>query len=80
MKAAQEKQKQHTATENNAKVEHYSSVITTGKTKTFHNKNRLREFLTTTPALQNILEGILHTEKENKPFTKPQDRINYTRL
>lgn len=33
--------------------------------------------MTTKPALQNILEGILHTEKENKPSMKPQARRNH---
>jgi hypothetical protein len=31
----------------------------------FHNKN-LKEFMTTTPALQKIHKAIQHTEKEKK--------------
>lgn len=46
------------------------SVTTTGKIKTFCNKNRLRELMTTKPALQNILAGILHTEKESTAIHK----------
>lgn len=45
------------------------SVMTAGEIKTFHNKNRVRRFMTTKPALRNILEGILHTE-ENKAIHK----------
>jgi hypothetical protein len=46
--------------------------------KTFHNKEKLKEFATTKPALQKILKGLLHIEEEtrvrqedsrkNKPF------------
>jgi hypothetical protein len=46
--------------------------------KTFHNKEKLKEFATSKPALQNILKGILHIKEEtrvrqensrkNKPF------------
>jgi hypothetical protein len=49
-----------------------------GETKTFHNKEKLKEFVTTKPALQKILKGLLHKEEEttvrqiesrkNKPF------------
>jgi hypothetical protein len=49
-----------------------------GETKTFHNKEKLKEFATTKPALQKILKGLLHIEEEtrvrqedsrkNKPF------------
>jgi hypothetical protein len=31
--------------------------------KTFHNKEKLKEFMTTKPLLQKILEGLLHTEE-----------------
>jgi hypothetical protein len=33
-----------------------------GEIKTFHNKEKLKEFTTTKPALQKILKGLLHTE------------------
>jgi hypothetical protein len=34
--------------------------------KTFHDKQKLKEYLTTKPPLQTILQGILHTENERK--------------
>jgi hypothetical protein len=40
------------------------SFITEGEIKTFHDKQKLKEFMTTKPALQKILKGILHTKKE----------------
>lgn len=56
------------------------SVITRGKIKTLHDKNSLKEFMTTKPALQNILEGILKLRKKTKMPVKPKERINHTRL
>jgi hypothetical protein len=35
-----------------------------GEIQTFHNKKKLKEFATTKPAIQKILKGILHMEKE----------------
>jgi hypothetical protein len=32
--------------------------------KTFHDKQKLKEFMATKPAVQKILKGILHTEEE----------------
>jgi hypothetical protein len=32
--------------------------------KTFHNKQKLKELMTTKPEPQKILEGLWHTEKE----------------
>jgi hypothetical protein len=53
------------------------SFLIEGKIKTVH-KEKLKEFMTTNPALQKILKGLLHTEEEtrvrqvesrkNKPF------------
>jgi hypothetical protein len=43
------------------------SFIIEGKMKSFHDKQKLREFMTTKQALQRILKGILHTEEEDKP-------------
>jgi nucleoside diphosphate kinase len=40
------------------------SFIIKRKLKTFHNK--LREFMTSKPALQKILKGILYTEEGDK--------------
>jgi hypothetical protein len=34
-----------------------------GKIKTFHNKEKLKEFATTKPTLQKILKGVLHIEE-----------------
>jgi hypothetical protein len=47
-----------------------------GEIKIFHNKEKLKEFMTTKPALQKILKGLLHIEirmrqedsRRNKPF------------
>jgi hypothetical protein len=45
--------------------------------KTFHNKQKLKEFMTTKSAPQKILKGLLHAEeirvrqkdvRKNKPF------------
>lgn len=56
------------------------SVITRGKIKALHDKNSLKEFMTTKPARRNILEGILQLRKKTKPPVKPKERINHTRL
>jgi hypothetical protein len=37
-----------------------------GGIKVFHNKQKLKQYVTTKPPLQKILQGILHTEDENK--------------
>jgi hypothetical protein len=34
--------------------------------KTFHNKQKLKQFKTTRPALQKILKGILHRKEKDK--------------
>jgi hypothetical protein len=34
--------------------------------KIFHDKQKLKQYMTTKPPLQKILQGILHTEDENK--------------
>jgi hypothetical protein len=34
-----------------------------GEIKTFHNKKTLKEFVTTKPALQKVLKGLLHIEE-----------------
>jgi hypothetical protein len=53
------------------------SFLIEGEMKTFHNKLRLKEFVTTKPALQKTLKGLLHIEetrvrqedsRKNKPF------------
>jgi hypothetical protein len=35
--------------------------------KIFHNKQKLKEFMTTKPALQKILKPLLHTEELSQP-------------
>jgi hypothetical protein len=37
-----------------------------GTTKAFHDKQKLKQYMTTKPLLQKILQGILHTENESK--------------
>jgi hypothetical protein len=37
-----------------------------GEIKTFHGKQKLKAFMTTKLALQKTLEGIVHTEEEDK--------------
>jgi hypothetical protein len=49
-----------------------------GAIKVSHNKKKLKQYMTTKPPLQKILQGILHTENESKQNhertgnTKPQ--------
>jgi hypothetical protein len=46
----------------------------------FHDKQKLKQYMTTKPPLQKILQGILHTENESKQNhertgrTKPQEK------
>jgi hypothetical protein len=48
--------------------------------KSFHDVQKLKQYMTTKPPLQKILQGILHTENESKPNhertgnTKPQEK------
>jgi hypothetical protein len=42
------------------------SLITEGQIKTLHDKQKLKQFMTSKPALQMIFKGILHTEEEDK--------------
>jgi hypothetical protein len=37
-----------------------------GAIKIFHNRQKLKQYMTTKPPLQKILQGILHTEDESK--------------
>jgi hypothetical protein len=37
-----------------------------GAIKVFHDKQKLKQYMTTKSQLQNILQGILHTENESK--------------
>jgi hypothetical protein len=51
-----------------------------GAIKVFHNKQKQKQYMTTKPPLQKILQGILHTENESKQnnkmtgSTKPQEK------
>jgi hypothetical protein len=48
--------------------------------KVFHDKQKLKQYITTKPTLQKILQGILHTDNESKQNhertgnTKPQEK------
>ena len=48
------------------------SFISEGKIKSFVNKHVLRDFVTTRPALQELLKETLHAERNNqyRPFQK----------
>jgi hypothetical protein len=37
-----------------------------GEIKVFHDKQKLKQYMTIKPPLQKILQGILHTENESK--------------
>jgi hypothetical protein len=41
----------------------------------FHNKQKLKQYMTTKPSLQKILQGILHTEDESKQNHKMMGSI-----
>jgi hypothetical protein len=51
-----------------------------GAIKLFHDKQKLKQHMTTNPPLKKILQGILHTENESKQNhertgnTKPQEK------
>jgi hypothetical protein len=51
-----------------------------GAIKVFHDKQKLKQYMTTKPTLQKILEGILHAENESKQnhkrtgSIKPQEK------
>jgi hypothetical protein len=51
-----------------------------GAIEVFHDKQKLKQYMTTKPPLQKNLQGILHTENENKQIhertsnTKPQEK------
>jgi hypothetical protein len=51
-----------------------------GAIKGFHDQQKLKQYITTKPLLQKILQGILHTESESKQnheragSTKAQDK------
>jgi hypothetical protein len=51
-----------------------------GAIRVFHDKQKPKQYMTTKPPLQKSLQGILHTENENKQNhertgnTKPQEK------
>jgi hypothetical protein len=47
------------------------------KKKVFHNKHRLKQYMTTKPQLPKILQGILHIENESK---QNHERTGNTKL
>jgi hypothetical protein len=57
-----------------------------GAIKIFHNKQKLKQYMTTKPQLQKILQGILDTEDENKQnhkntgSIKPQEKTSNQRV
>jgi hypothetical protein len=51
------------------------SFIIDGAIKIFHNEQKLKEYMTTKPLLQKILQGILHTEEESKQNHKRMANI-----
>jgi hypothetical protein len=44
--------------------------------KVFHDKQKLKQYMTTKPPLQKILQGILHTENESKQNHEKVGNIN----
>jgi hypothetical protein len=57
-----------------------------GTIKIFHDKQKPKQYMTTKPPLQKILQGIVHTENESKPnhvrmgSTKPQEKTRNQRV
>jgi hypothetical protein len=46
-----------------------------GAIKIFHDKQKLKQYMTTKPPLQKILQGILHKENEDRKYqTKEKKR------
>jgi hypothetical protein len=48
-----------------------------GTIKAFHDKQKLKQYMATKPPLQKIIQGILHTENENK---QNNERTGNTKL
>jgi hypothetical protein len=48
-----------------------------GEIKTFHDKQKLKQYKTTKTALQKILRGILHIEDENKHSHRRMGLLNF---
>jgi hypothetical protein len=54
------------------------SFITEEEIKTFHEKQKLKQFMTTEPVLQTILKGTQHTKKKEKYNQENMEKINLT--
>jgi hypothetical protein len=50
-----------------------------GAVKVFHNKQKLKQYMTTKRPLQKILQGILHRENESKKTMRGQAVSNHRR-
>jgi RNase H-fold protein (predicted Holliday junction resolvase) len=50
-----------------------------GSIKVFQDKLKLKQYMTTKPPLQKILQGILHTEDEANKSTRGQEVLNHRR-
>jgi hypothetical protein len=50
-----------------------------GAIKVFHDNQKLKQYMTTKPPLQKILQGILHTESESKRKCDRQAKPNHRR-
>ena len=50
-------------------------MIVEGKRKTFHDINRLKEFMSRKPALQRILEAMQRAEGRKPTIPKQQQKI-----
>jgi hypothetical protein len=50
-----------------------------GAIKIFHNKQKLKQYMTIKPPLQKIVHGILNTEDESKQTTRGQAIPNHKR-
>jgi hypothetical protein len=50
----------------NPRILYPAKLIIDGAIKVFHDKQKLKQYMTTKPPLQKILQGILHPENESK--------------
>jgi predicted SprT family Zn-dependent metalloprotease len=51
-----------------------------GAIKVFHDKQKLKQYMTTNPPLQQILQGILHTEGETQHNHERAGTTNYRKI
>jgi hypothetical protein len=50
-----------------------------GGINVFHNKQKVKQYMTTKPPLQKILKGILHTEVKRNITRKGRELLNLMR-